>query len=39
MERIAELHSYEIPCVVAWAIEKIVGSYADWVEDMVIRDR
>lgn len=39
MERIAELHSYEIPCVVAWAIDKIVGSYADWVEDMVIRDR
>lgn len=39
MERIAELHSYDIPCIVAWPIEKIVGSYADWVEDTVIRDR
>ena len=39
MERIAKLHSYDVPCIVAWPIEKIVGSYADWVEDTVIRDR
>ena len=39
MERIAELHSYETPCIVAWPIEKVVGSYADWVEDTLIRDR
>ena len=39
MERIAELHSYETPCIVAWPIEKIVGSYADWVEETLIRDR
>jgi periplasmic divalent cation tolerance protein len=39
MERIAELHGYDVPCIVAWPIEKIVGSYADWVEDTVIRDR
>ena len=39
MERIAELHSHDVPCIVAWPIEKIVGSYADWVEDTVIRDR
>ena len=39
MERIAQLHSYNVPCIVAWPIEKIVGSYADWVEDTVIRDR
>ena len=38
IERIAQLHSYEVPCIVAWPIEKIVGSYADWVEDSVIRD-
>lgn len=37
--RIAELHSYDVPCVVSWPIEKIVGRYADWVEDTVIRDR
>jgi periplasmic divalent cation tolerance protein len=39
MERIAELHSYEVPCIVAWPIEKIIGRYADWVEDTAIRDR
>ncbi len=39
MERIADLHSHDVPCIVAWPIEKIVGSYADWVEDAVIRDR
>jgi periplasmic divalent cation tolerance protein len=39
MERIAQLHSYDVPCIVAWPIEKILGSYADWVEDSVIRDR
>ena len=39
IERIAQLHSYETPCVVSWPIDKIVGSYADWVEDVVIRER
>ncbi len=39
IERIADLHSYDVPCIVAWPIEKIVGSYANWVEDTVIRDR
>jgi uncharacterized protein involved in tolerance to divalent cations len=28
-----------VPCVVSWPIDKIVGAYADWVEDSVIRDR
>ena len=36
--RIAELHSYDVPCVVSWPIDKIVGTFADWVEDSVIRD-
>jgi periplasmic divalent cation tolerance protein len=39
MQRIAALHSYETPCIVAWPIDKILGRYADWVEDTVIRDR
>jgi periplasmic divalent cation tolerance protein len=39
IERIAELHSYEVPCIVSWPIEKILGRYADWVEDTVVRDR
>ena len=38
IERIAQLHSYETPCIVSVPIDKILGSYADWVEDSVIRD-
>jgi periplasmic divalent cation tolerance protein len=38
MERIAALHSYDVPCIVTWPIDKIVGAYADWVEETVIRD-
>jgi periplasmic divalent cation tolerance protein len=30
--RIAELHSYDVPCIVTWPIDKILGAYADWVE-------
>lgn len=33
--RIAALHSYEVPCVVTWPIDKIARDYADWVEDSV----
>ena len=33
--RIAGLHSYEVPCIASWPIDKILGSYADWVEDNV----
>jgi periplasmic divalent cation tolerance protein len=33
--RIAALHSYDVPCVAAWPIEKILGDYADWVEDSI----
>ena len=33
--RIGALHSYDVPCVVAWPIDKILGAYADWVEDSV----
>jgi periplasmic divalent cation tolerance protein len=39
IERIAALHSHEVPCIVSTSIDKILGSYADWVEDSVIRDR
>ena len=30
--RIVSLHSYDVPCVASWPIDKIYGSYADWVE-------
>ena len=33
--RIAALHSYDLPCIVSWPIDKILRSYADWVEDTV----
>jgi periplasmic divalent cation tolerance protein len=33
MERIAAMHSYEVPCIVTWPINKILRAYADWVED------
>jgi periplasmic divalent cation tolerance protein len=35
MTRIAALHSYEVPCIVTWPIDKVLGSYADWVQDSV----
>ena len=35
IQRIAALHSYDVPCIVTWPIDKILRSYADWVEDTV----
>jgi periplasmic divalent cation tolerance protein len=35
IERITALHSYEVPCVVSFPIDKIVRTYANWVEDSV----
>jgi periplasmic divalent cation tolerance protein len=33
--RIAGLHSYDVPCVAVWPIDKLLQSYAEWVEDSV----
>ena len=33
--RIAGLHSYDVPCITSWPIDKILGFYADWVEHNV----
>ena len=35
--RIAELHSYDVPCIIVWPIDKLLADYADWVEDNVRR--
>ena len=35
--RIAELHSYDVPCVESWPIDKVLRVYADWVEDSTDR--
>lgn len=33
--RIAGLHSYDVPCVVQWPVDKLLVSYAEWVETSV----
>ena len=33
--RIAALHSYDVPCVAVWPIDKLLADYADWVEASV----
>jgi len=33
--RIAELHSYQVPAIVAWPIERLSAPYGDWVEESV----
>ena len=33
--RIAALHSYAVPCIVTWPVDKLLGAYADWVDDSV----
>ena len=35
MTRIAGLHSYDVPCVTVWPIDKLLGNYAEWVEGSV----
>lgn len=29
--RIAELHSYEVPAIAVWPVEKALPAYADWI--------
>jgi periplasmic divalent cation tolerance protein len=36
MTRIAELHSYDVPCVAIWPVEKILGPYSDYVDQWVV---
>ena len=33
--RIAALHSYNVPCIATWPIDKILADYAAWVEESV----
>lgn len=33
--RIAAMHSYDVPAVAVWPIEKLLVDYADWVESSV----
>jgi periplasmic divalent cation tolerance protein len=31
--RIAELHSYDVPAIAVWPVEKTLPAYADWVNE------
>ena len=33
--RIAELHSYDVPCIYSEPVDKLLASYAEWVESEV----
>lgn len=33
--RIKELHSYTVPSIVAWPIERLSADFGDWVEENV----
>ena len=33
--RIKELHSYDVPAIVVWPIERLSADFGDWVEDNV----
>jgi periplasmic divalent cation tolerance protein len=35
IERVSALHSYDVPCVVSWPVDKVLSNYANWVEDSV----
>lgn len=33
--RVADLHSYEVPAIVVWPIERLPADFGDWVEENV----
>jgi periplasmic divalent cation tolerance protein len=33
--RVAELHSYEVPAIVTWPIDRLSAPFGDWVEESV----
>ena len=33
MERVKELHSYEVPCIVSFSIDKGNPDYLEWIEE------
>ena len=35
IERIAALHSYDVPCITVTPIGRLLRSYADWIEETV----
>lgn len=35
VERVAALHSYDVPAITVWPIDRALASYAGWVSDNV----
>ena len=35
ISRIAELHSYDVPAISVWPIERLHAAFGDWVEGVV----
>lgn len=33
--RIAELHSYDVPAITAWPVERLFSAYGEWVQATV----
>jgi periplasmic divalent cation tolerance protein len=38
IERVKQVHSYEVPCVVSWIIEKGNPDYLDWIKESTVPD-
>ena len=36
ISRVATLHSYDVPCIAVWPIDKLLLGYAEWVEQSVV---
>ncbi len=37
IQRVKELHSYEVPCIVSWVIEKGNPAFLDWIGESTER--
>ncbi|MHC4844738.1 MAG: divalent-cation tolerance protein CutA [Planctomycetota bacterium] len=36
--RVTELHDYDVPCIVAWPIERVSEDYGRWLSDALDAD-
>jgi periplasmic divalent cation tolerance protein len=39
IRRVTELHSYEVPCVVSWNIEKGNPAFLEWIKESTEQER
>ena len=38
ISRLAALHSYDVPCIAVWPIDRLLLGYAEWVEQNIVSD-